>query len=81
VVRRGSRVAWYSSTDRLVVLEGVHLGEIVVVDDLGETRHEGVRVVAGLHVLRRQVHRLLDLRHRPHHAEVGDLDQSVGGWL
>ena len=59
--------------DRLVVLEGVHLGKIVVAHDLGETRDESLRVVAGLHILCRQVHRLFDLRHRPHHAEVGHL--------
>jgi hypothetical protein len=34
--------------DRPVVLEGVHLGEIVVADDLGEARDESLRVVAGL---------------------------------
>src|SRR6266404_9769593 len=48
--------------DRLVMLERVHLGEIVVAHDLGETRDEGLRVVAALHILRGQVHRLLDLR-------------------
>jgi hypothetical protein len=30
--------------DRLVMLEGVHLGEIVVAHDLGKTRDEGLRV-------------------------------------
>jgi hypothetical protein len=59
--------------DRLVVLEGVHLGEVVVADDLGKPRDKGLPVLAGLHILRGQVHRLLDLRHRPHHAEIGDL--------
>ena len=67
--------------DRLVVLEGVNLGEIVVSDDLGETRDKGLRVVAGLRILRRRVHRLLDLRHCPHDAEIGDLGQLVGGCL
>ena len=38
--------------DRLVMLERVHLGEIVVAHDLGETRDEGLRVVAALHILR-----------------------------
>jgi hypothetical protein len=32
------------SDDRLVMLEGVHLGEIVVAHDLGKTRDEGLRV-------------------------------------
>ena len=34
--------------DRLVVLEGVHLGEVVVADDLGETRDQRLRVVAAV---------------------------------
>src|SRR5215813_8969477 len=41
--------------NRLVVLEGVHLGEIVVADNLGEARDESLRVVTGLHVLRCQI--------------------------
>jgi hypothetical protein len=32
--------------DRLVMLEGVHLGEIVVAHDFGKTRDEGLRVAA-----------------------------------
>ena len=34
------------SDDRLVMLEGVHLGEIVVAHDFGKTRDEGLRVSA-----------------------------------
>jgi hypothetical protein len=55
------------------VLEGVHLGEIVVAHDLGEPRDKGLRIIAALHILLGQVHRVLDLRHRPHHSEIGDL--------
>ena len=57
--------------DRLMMLEGVHLGEIVVADDLGEARDKGLRIVAQIDVLLRQVDRLLDLRHRPHDTEIG----------
>jgi hypothetical protein len=32
--------------DRLVVLEGVHLGGVVVAHDFGKTRDEGLRVSA-----------------------------------
>jgi hypothetical protein len=41
--------------DRLVMLERVHLGEVVVAHDFAETRDQSLRVVAALHILLRQL--------------------------
>src|SRR5262245_34657141 len=65
---------------RLMVLEGVHLGEVVVHDDRGQTADERVRVVTEVSVLLRQVHSVLHLGYRAHLPEVSDL-RPVSRWL
>src|SRR5215475_1236466 len=56
---------------RLMVLKGMHFGEVVVADDLGQTRNEGGRVVATVDILLGELHRDFDFRHRPHLSEIG----------
>ena len=49
--------------NRLMVLKGVHLREVVVANDLGQPRHEGGRVVATVDILLGEIDRNFDLRH------------------
>src|ERR1700726_2522303 len=43
--------------DRLMVLEGMHLGEVVVADELRKASDQRLRIVAAVHVLLREIHR------------------------
>src|SRR6266571_2060273 len=51
--------------NRLMVLKGMHFGEIVVADNLGQTRNEGSRVVATIDILLSEMHLDFDPRRRP----------------
>src|SRR5207253_5923576 len=57
----------------LMVLEGVHLGEVVVHANRGQTADERIRGVPEVGILLRQIHGLLYLGHGAHLREVGDL--------
>src|SRR5215475_9866476 len=50
---------------RLMVLERVHLGEVVVHDDLGEAGDQRVGIVTEGRVLLGEIHRVLHLGHQP----------------
>src|SRR5437764_15310622 len=55
----------------LMVLKGMHFGEVVMADDFSQARYEGGRVVAKVDILLGEIHRGFDLRYRSHLAEIG----------
>ena len=67
--------------DRLVVIEGVHLSEIVVPDDLCETRDEGLRVVPAFTYCVAKLTVSLTSGTARLTPRLVTLDQSVGGWV
>src|SRR5258705_1558340 len=48
---------------RLMVLEGVHLGEVIMHDNRGQTADERIRVVPEFGILLGQIHGVLHLGH------------------
>jgi hypothetical protein len=64
-----------------MVLEGEHLGEVVVNDDLGQTADQRGRVVREIGILLREVHGVLHLGDRAHLPEIGDLRPCLPGRL
>ena len=67
--------------DRLVMLEGMHLREIIVADNFGETRDEGLRVIPALHILLARFTASLTSGTAIILPRLVTVDQSVGGWL
>src|SRR5919106_1444887 len=74
-VLRWRRNVWGEhSLDRgLMMLEGVHLGEVVVHDDPGETADQRGGVVPEVGILLGEIHGVLHLGDRGHQPEIGDL--------
>jgi hypothetical protein len=54
----------------LMVLERMHLGEVIMAGDLGQARDKGVRVVAEVDVLLGEIHRDFDFWHRAQLAQI-----------
>src|SRR5215470_1271267 len=58
--------------NRLMMLKGVHLREIIVTHDLRQPRNQRGRIIAALDILLGQVDGLFDFWRRPQLPEIGD---------
>lgn len=54
----------------LMVLEGMHLSEVIMAGDLGQARDQGVRVIAEVDILLGEIHRDFDFWHRAQLPQV-----------
>jgi hypothetical protein len=81
IQRHGSTRRVVFLDDRLVVLEDVHLGEIVMARDLGETRDQCLWVVAGFVYRVPKLTVSLTFGTARAIPKLVTLDQSVGVWF